>query len=258
MKRKVNEIVKKYSEKLTGISNIEAILVNDRAANDVYDPNFTIDFDIFHKGELVTPDKRQEILENPAFFETSPVYPVDQFLVDNLPVHLNYKDINGISQVLDRITKKEWVYRKEMSSVLYRILKGQVIYSKNGWVNSTREQISGISDWFWQRVLDSTRFLLETNLQSLNLSVVTKNHLLYQTSLATIIDSISSFIFALHRQHKPSTELILSAVKTLENATSEFISWFEALIIPDSELNPEKKYEIATRLTKWINSLKLE
>lgn len=237
---------------------MEAIVLGEAADIEVYDPNFIIAMDVFYSGRLISPKKRHLLYGNPEFFESSSVYPVDRFISDNLPVIINYRKINRIDRIFDRIERSEWVFRMESSNILHRLKEGHVLFNRNGWIDKIKKRFKTIPDEFWEHILESSSFLIEHYLREINVSIFKNNNLLYLISLTHFIKSVCSFIYALNRDFEPSPRLLYGAIKTMPNLPYEFMNRFNLLINPASEVSLEQKGEVATLIAKSLIKMKLE
>jgi hypothetical protein len=160
LKRIAHEIALEYGQKIATIKGMSAVLLGDTFDMEVYDPYFTIDLDVYHHGNLANVQERKKLLQNPELFESPPQYPVDRFLVNNLPVLINYKRINRINDIFRRIARHEWVFRKATTNVLYRLKHGEILYTKNDWINTVRKRFAKIPGDFWDNILTSATFLI--------------------------------------------------------------------------------------------------
>ncbi|MBN2533605.1 MAG: DUF4037 domain-containing protein [Spirochaetales bacterium] len=258
LKRKVFKIANEYSRRITQYDNMEAIILGEAADIEVYDPNFIIAMDVYYSGRLLSAKKRNVLYGNPEFFESSSVYPMDRFISENLPVIINYRHINRIDRIFDRIERSEWVFRMESSNIFHRLKEGHVLFNRNGWIDKIKKRFTAIPDEFWEHILDSARFLIEHHLREINVSIFKSNNLLYLISLTHFIKSVCSFIYALNKDFEPSPRLLYGAIKKLPNLPDEFMNRFNILLNPATEVSLEQKGEVATLITKSLITMKLE
>jgi hypothetical protein len=258
LKRKVFKLANEYSSRISQNENTETVILGEAADIEVYDPNFIIAIDVFYSGRLLSPKKRDSLYGNPEFFEFSTAYPVDRFIKDDLPVMINYRKINRIDRIFDRIERSEWVFRMESSNILHRLKEGHVLYNRNGWIDRIKSRFQSIPDDFWNHILESSSFLIEHYLRELNISIFKNNNLLYLISLTHFLKSVCSFVYALNRDFEPSPRLLYGAIKKLPNLPDEFMNRFNILINPSSEVSIEQKGEVATLIAKSLIKMKLE
>ncbi len=256
LKKRAYEIANEYAGKLSALKGTSAVLLGDTFDTEVYDPDFTIDLDVYYHGQLAPASERMKVLGNPELFESPPEYPVDRFLVSNLPVLVNYKRTDRISDIFRRIAKHEWVFRKATTNVLYRLKNGEILYNKNNWILTVRKRFTKIPANFWGNILTSAMFLVEYHYRELTVSNAKCNHLHYQISLGNFIHSICGFAFALNEQFEPGPREIYGKLCGLKELPDEFVIRFDILINPANEYSMEKKCEVARLLTSSLIKMK--
>lgn len=257
MKRKVNTLSKNYSAILESIDNVDAIILGETAEVETYDPYFLIEFDVFYNKEIPGPAERKKLLKSPGAFETSPVYPIDRFLRDGLPVLIYYRNITGIDALFKRIEQEQWVFRKEATNTLYRLQKGQILYKDNDWIDHIQTQLNSLPDTFWENIINSSKFLVENSLMEMGVAVLKNNSLLYQNALSGFIQNVSGFVFALNRQFTPHPRLLSKQLLKLKIMPDEFVSRFEGICSLHNEYTPERKVEIVKLIVKSLITLEL-
>ncbi len=253
MKRKAKTISNEITEIISGWKGIAAIVMGINAEIETYDPYFSIDLDIYFRGYLIPSNDRREQLKNPGGFETSPIYPIDRFLKDELPVSIHYKDVSRINLLLKRVQEQSWVFRRESTNVLYRIEKGQVLYSQGTWFDELRSSFKEIPDGFWKGIIKAARFSLDQHLNGIGAAVYRNDNLYYQISASGFCTSLCSYVFAMNKRFEPSARLLHEHIKKLEQLPPEFLGRFESFIRPDAELKPSMKYEIAKLLARSLS-----
>ena len=260
MSGKVDKITNEYAKRVSEVNNVEAVVFGETAKIETYDPSFIIDLDVYYEGELMSPSERCNLLGNPDIFESSPVYPVDRFLIDQLPVIINYRELSTIDIIFRRIEKAEWALRTENTNILYRLKEGIVLYNKSGWIDGIKNRFSNIPEEFWQNMLDSCRFLIEHYLREINVSAYKNNSLLYQKTFFHFLQSILGYICTVNKKFEPSPRVFYNFIKTLKKIPDEFLSRFDVLINPnpDEEFPLDRKGEIATLLAKSLIQMRLE
>ena len=253
MQRKVEQISEKLADTVANWDGVVAIVLGDSARVETFDPYFEIVFDVYFLGSLPPSNDRRERLDNPGGFETSPVYPIDRFFVGELPVSMYYKEVARMNLLLNRVQDCEWVFRRESTNLLYRIEKGQVLFSKGEWFTELRQSTKKIPEGFWKSLMEAARFTLDRYLNGIGAAVYRNDHLYYQLSASGFCQSLCSYIFALNKAFEPSGRLLHDHIKELSKLPREFLGRFESLIRPDVDLSPERKFEIAKLLATSIS-----
>ena len=134
MKRKVRRITEALVESLTRLQETQAVLLGEEAGIEASDPYFTIDIDVYLSGTLPDLGMRRSLVAGVSAFETSPVSTIDRFLVEELPVSVHYIRTEAVDRMLLRINETDWVFHEPGTNVLYRIERGEVLFSREGWI----------------------------------------------------------------------------------------------------------------------------
>ena len=254
MKRKVEKIL---SELVNTISkwDVDTLALGEAASIETYDPYFNIDIDVYYNNDLYESEKRREQFNSPAGFETSPVKTVDKFLIDNLPVNLNYWPLTRIENLIKRVKENNWFFRFESTNVLYRIESGKVFYSTDGWLDKIRDRLKNISDEFWNKIKEQSRFSLDYSLNNMGAAVYRGDHYFFNVSASRFIQGLCCFLFETNKKFEPAARYLHKYIRGLEIKPEGFNGRFDSLIRLDIELTPEQKYEIAKLIAKSISAL---
>jgi len=254
----VQQKVKKILDGLVGTisewNGIAAIVLGEVARVETYDPYFIIALDVYIRGDLLPSNDRREKFDHPGAFETSPIYPIDRFLVEELPVSVHYKDVSRMSLLVKRVEEQTWVFRSESTHLLYRIQNGQLLYSKGKWFEQLKQRLESIPDGFWKSIMEAARFSLDHYLNGIGAAVYRADNLYYQISASGFCQSLCSYVFALNKCLEPTGRLLHERIGELEILPDEFLGRFESFIRPDAKLPPERKFEVAQLLAKSIGS----
>jgi len=252
----VQQKVKKILDGLVGTiskwNGVAAVVLGEVAKVETYDPYFNIDLDVYFRGDPLPSNDRREKFDHPGGFETSPLYPIDRFLVEELPVSVHYKDVSRMSLLVKRVEQQSWVFRSESTHLMYRIRNGQVLYSRGKWFEQLKQRLESIPDGFWKSIMEAARFSLDHYLNGMGAAVYRADNLYYQISASGFCQSLCSYVFALNRCLEPTGRLLHDHIKELKTLPDEFLGRFESFIRPDAELLPERKYEVAKLLAKSI------
>ena len=252
MQRKAGRISRKLADIISGWGGIETILIGEAAEIKTIDPYFNINLDVYHMGSLLPANDRKQRLQNPVAFDTTPVFPEDRFLVQDLPVRIRYQDTARFGLLLNRIDNQLWVYRESGTYLFYRIENGQVLFQKSNWLENTRKKLSNLSDQFWKVILMATRASVSYYLNDMRAAVFRNDNLFYLLSATGFMRSMCSFLFALNRSFEPSGRMLYEKVKSLSKVPDEFIGRFESFLRENPEMPLERKREIAELLAKSI------
>ncbi len=254
MQQKVKKILDGLVGTISKWNGIAAIVLGEVAKDETYDPYFIIALDVYIRGDLLPSNDRREKFDHPGGFETSPIYPIDRFLVGELPVSVHYKDVSRMSLLVKRVEQQTWVFRSESTHLLYRIQNGQILYSKGKWFEQLKQRLESIPDGFWKSIMETARFSLDLCLNGIGAAVYRADNLYYQISASGFCQSLCSYVFALNKCFEPTGRLLHDHIRELKILPDEFLGRFESFIRPDAKLLPERKFEVAQLLAKSIGS----
>ncbi|MFQ3619425.1 MAG: hypothetical protein SNJ78_00635, partial [Spirochaetales bacterium] len=215
MFQKVEHWSTKVSLVLSQWPAIEAVTLGDPLGKDVYDPHFFISLDAYYSGELPPPESRFEALSFGGGFDFSPFGKKDRFLVDNLPVRIEYVEKE---RVASRIEGKEGLFallRENGTYPFYRILHSRLLFSRTEWYNEIRSKLEHMPPSFFStlRVFFLTR--LEHHYSDLEAASLREDPLLFAVASGNFIRALCSMIFAINQQFEPSLRILQEELKKL-------------------------------------------
>ena len=252
MRNKVLKIANELSIQVSEWKGIESVILGEAAEIEIYDPYFIIDLDVLYRGHLPPANDRKTKLGDPSGYESSPVYLMDSFFIDELPVRIYYIDTTRIELILERIEKGNWAYREGSTNMFYRIIEGEVLYKKSEWLNDVKKRLNSIPDSFWTKIMDSAKCRLAAILGELGASAYRKDSLFFTISAANFLKVFLSFLFAANKSFEPSGRMLFERVKELERLPDGFQGRLESFLRNDTTFDLEKKHEIAELLVKNI------
>ena len=254
MRNKVLNIAKNLSERIKRWEGVECVTLGEAAEIEIYDPYFIIDLDVLYRGSILPTNDRRKNFGEISGFESSPVYQVDNFLIEDLPVRVNYQETTRIELILERIENGKWSYREGSTNIFYRIQHGEVIYSRGDWLERIKKRVEAIPEDFWRVIMESARCQLSRILSDLGASAYRKDTLFFTISAADFLKVFLSFIFADNRTFEPSGRMLLQRVMSLPRLPDGFEGRLESFLRYDGTFDLEKKREIAELLFRSILS----
>ncbi len=257
MKRKVRQITETLSASLARMQEIQAVLLGEEAAIEASDPYFAIDIDVYLSGSLPDLGMRRSLVPGMSAFESSPVSLSDRFLVEELPVNVRYVRTEAVDRMLLRINEKEWVFHEPGTNVLYRLEKGEVLYSRDGWIEETRAALAHAPAEFWWQARLRSFALAERALADLNAAALRSDDMFFVISLARLVRVVASFVFAVNKQFEPSERMLSERLSTLAILPDELEARLDNLLRPAGEISRETRREIAEHMVKSLMPLTL-
>lgn len=258
MKPKVRELAEQLAASLSALESVECICVNEAAATDTLDPYFALILDVYLSGPLSPTAKRTALYPSHTLFETSPNGTKDRFLVGELPVRVEYKytsRIEELSAIALRAGSDLWKIRDSGTYVFYRLTHCKVLYTKTDWLEKTVETLTNLSDTFWAQMRSFYQSTMDHFLNDLGASLIQNDSFHYLISASGFIKHACSALLMENGQFEPSHRGYFDQVTALKTLPDEFTTRFESFLRPDSELHPERKYDIAKLIAKSIVGL---
>ncbi|MBT3274485.1 MAG: hypothetical protein HN368_15115, partial [Spirochaetales bacterium] len=189
MKQKVERISTDLAARLKEWEGVDSILLAESAESNEFDPYFNVSLDVYYRGTLPDADIRQQLFSDAGAFESSSMASKDRFLLESLPVRVEYKDITRIDEILARTRDNMWVFRQTGTYMFYRLASGLILLQSSDWIDLVRTQLADLPDAFWQLMTSSSRSTMEHYLSDLISSVVRDDQLFFLISSAGFLKS---------------------------------------------------------------------
>jgi len=257
MKRKVHAIAATLAERLSQWDGVEAVLLGEAADIEVYDPYFTIDLDVYFGGTLPGLDVRSCLMQGMEAFETSPVSFVDRFLLDGLPVSIHYMRTGDVDAMLLRIAEKTWVFHEPGTNMLSRIERGEVLFSRVGWIDESRAALAHVPEEFWWQARLRAFSSAERALADMGAASFRSDDLFFLLSTARLLRSVASFLFAVNRRFEPAGRMLAERIAELPVLPGEFLGRLEGLLGSSGGLSRDARREIAEILVRSLMPMAL-
>jgi hypothetical protein len=258
MKRKVQRIIDALKKSLSGTDCVQTVVLGESAGIDVSDPYFTIDLDVYVTGSMPELSKRSALVPQVSAFETSPVATIDRFLVEQLPVSAHYIRTEEVDRMLLRIAEKNWVFHEPGSHVLYRLERGEVLFTRDGWMDETRAALAHVPDEFWWQARLRAYALAERALVDLGAAAHRSDDLFFLVSAARLMRGVVSFLFAVNKQFEPADRHLTERISTLPLLPDGFLGRLDNFIRPVGTISKDARREIAQHIVRSLMPLAIE
>lgn len=263
MKQRIQQIIDTIGGRLTGFPDIEAVTVHV-GAEEVYDPAFAVMFDVYYHGRLPGPGQREERFPDAFAFEASRSNR-DRFLFEDLPVRVEYRNVDRFESVLKVGDDSGRAVRETGTHSLYRLQHGGVIHSSGrggygpeeseDWIQDVRRRIENLPEGFWQAIVVVSRSRMEHALADLVAAVAAEEELFYLLSAGEFVRSLCSVLFAVNRRFEPSGRELKNATLGLPVLPESFRGRFDTIVRQDPEVDLERKREIAELMARSVIAL---
>jgi hypothetical protein len=259
MKYKTKILADRFAKTLSAWAGIECVSLNEAALPDPLDPYFALILDVFYSGSVPLPDERCRLYgEDVAAFETSSQFIKDRFLIGDVPVRLEFKSISKIEELVDIAdTKLEslWLIKDSGTYGFYRLARGELLFSRGGWIKGIRKRLDGLGDPFWEAIRYANQSKMEHFLGDLGAALLQKDDFHYLIASAGFIKNACLTLFCINRRFEPSHRAYYKQVRELPLLPDSFSAELETFLRNTPELTAERRYSVAQVMAKKIVSL---
>lgn len=256
MKYKVKKVTDELISRISKWDSVEVITCTDASSMDVYDPYFTITLDVYYRKKgIPSGSERSEIFSDSLFFEASTVSLKDRFMMEDLPIRVEYKEMERIENLIDELDNPDSIYREKGTYIFHRMEEGIIIYDKTKWLLDIRKKLEKMPDMFWSIFREASQSRMEHYLSDLGASVYQKDSLYYKISLAGFLNSACCTLFAVNNRFEPSAKRFHELIGKLPVLPAGFMANFDVLLRMDDNLSIERNREVAELLAKGIIGL---
>ena len=259
MKYKTKLLVDRFSSIASQWPGVECISLNEAALPDTLDPYFALVMDIYYRNTIPVAEERHALYGSDLeAFETSGRGNKDRFFINDIPIHLEYKAIGMIEELVSIAdTKFEflWFVKDSGTYSFYRLSKGEIIFSRNDWILNIRRRLENLGDDFWQIMRNAHESKMEHFLSDLGAALMQGDDFFYLTSSAGFIKNACLTIFCVNRLFEPSHRAYYKQVLELRDLPDSFKAYFESFLSSDPEITKNRKFSIAQLIAKGIMTL---
>ena len=256
MKAKVKNTVDSIVGVLGNWKGIRAVVLQHFAEKDIYDPNFSITLDVFRDAEIPGRDEREAAFADSRYFESSHTKTKDRFMMDDLPVRISYKDSARVDAVIDAVGSGDWLSMERGTYLFHRIATGSVVWSRDKWMDGVLGKLDTLPDSFWTTWLESCHSRIDHFLGDMGAAALKDDALYFRFSLSGFLKASGELLFAVNKVFEPGPRDYSATLALLENLPDGFEANWASLLRDDSELQPERKREVAQVLAKSLFPLR--
>jgi len=258
MKYKTKLLVDRFSSIASEWPGVECIALNEAALPDTLDPYFALVMDIYYKGSIPGAEERHALYgEDLEAFETSGRGNKDRFFINDIPIHLEYKSIGIIEELVtiaDTRLESLWFIKDSGTYVFYRLSRGEIIFSRNDWIYGIRKRLENLDDDFWQNMRNAHESKMEHFLSDLGAALMQGDDFFYLTSAAGFIKNACLTLFCINRLFEPSHRAYYNQIVQLKDLPDSFKVYYESFLSSDPEITKQRKYSLAQLIAKGIIS----
>jgi hypothetical protein len=257
MKYKTKLLADRFVETVSQWTAVECVSLNEAAFPDTLDPYFALILDVFYSGSIPDAEERRRLYgPGVAAFENS--VSKDRFLVGDIPVRLEYKALEKIEELLSIAeTKVEyiWLIKDAGTYGFYRLANGEVLFSRNSWIDKIRKKLENLGDVFWREMRLAAQSKMEHYLSDLGAAVLQDDGFNSLISSAGFIKHACLTLFCINRRFEPSHRAYFNRTLELPVLPGSFNAEFETFVRDDSGTTMARRYAVAQLIARGIVAL---
>jgi hypothetical protein len=259
MKYKTKLLVDRFAAALSAWPGVECITLNEAALPDTLDPYFALILDVFCSAPIPGAEDRCRLYgDDVAAFESSGRNEKDRFLIGDIPVRLEYKFIGKIEELVTIAdTKQEslWLIKDSGTYGFYRLDRGEIIFSRNNWINLIRKRLENLGDRFWDEIRGAVQSKMEHFLSDLGAACFQGDAFHYLTSSAGFIKTACLTLFCVNRRFEPSHRAYYNQVRELPVQPESFLAEFDTFLSNEPDMTMERRFAVAKLIARSIVTL---
>jgi hypothetical protein len=259
MKYKTKLLADRFVSVLSQWPGVECITLNEAARSDTLDPYYAFILDIFHSGPIPqAEERRRQYGEDTAAFETSNRGDKDRFLIGEIPVRLEYKAAQKIDELVSYADTKLdslWFIKDSGTYGFYRLANGEILFSRNTWIQDIRERLTNLGNEFWRQIRDAHQSKMEHFLNDLGAALFQGDNFHYLISSALFIKTACLTLFCINHRFEPSHRGYYKQVIGLPVLPESFAAQLGTFLSSEAEATQERKYSLAQLIARGIVSL---
>ena len=259
MKYKTKLLVDRFSSITSQWPGVECISLNEAALPDTLDPYFALVMDIYYRDTIPGAEERHSMYgQDLEAFETSGTGNKDRFLINDIPIHLEYKSIGMIEELVtiaDTRLESLWFIKDSGTYSFYRLSMGEVIFSRTNWILGIRRRLENLGDEFWQIMRNAHESKMEHFLSDLGAALMQGDDFFYLTSAAGFIKNACLTLFCVNKLFEPSHRAYYNKVIELKDLPDSFGVYFESFLSSDPEITKKRKFSLAQLIARGIMTL---
>jgi hypothetical protein len=259
MKYKTKLLVDRFTKTLSQWPGLECVSLNEAAIPDTLDPYFALILDVFYSGPIPEADERCRLYGGDvAAFETSGQNIKDRFLIGDIPVRLEYKATGKIEELVsiaDTKLDSLWLIKDSGTYGFYRLVNGEILFSRSGWIAEIRKRLENVGDVFWREMRYTSQSKMEHFLSDLGAAYFQGDDFHYLIASAGFCKAACLTLFCINRRFEPSHRAYYKQVTGLPELPESFPAQLETFLRNDPDTTMERRYSLAQVIARGVVAL---
>jgi len=250
-------LVDRFAGILSEWPGVECVTLNEAALGDILDPYFALILDVFFSAPIPGAQERFRLYGNDiAAFESSGLNEKDRFLIDGIPVRLEYKFTGKIEELIsiaDTNMDSLWLIKDSGTYGFYRLAHGEIVFSRDKWIHTIRKRLENIGDAFWTEMRGAAQSKMEHFLSDLGAATFQGDEFHYLLASAGFIKTACLSLFCINHCFEPSHRAYYRQVLELPLLPSSFSGEFDGFFGScDPGDSMERRFALAKLIAKGI------
>jgi hypothetical protein len=173
-------------------------------------------------------------------------------------VRLEYKSVKIIEDLVsiaDTRLDSFWLIKNSGTYGFYRLAQGEIVFSRNNWIQEIRGRLESLGDEFWRLMRNAHESKMEHFLSDLGAAVIQGDDFFYHISAAGFIKSACLTLFCINRRFEPSHRAYRNQTLELPVLPQSFPAEFENFLSSGPEMTLERKFSVAQLIARGIVAL---
>jgi len=260
MRRTVERLAESLTLVISSWDPVECVSLAEHSEEDILDPSFALVLDVYHRGAVPPSEERRaafaSALGDPGAFESAVAQPKDRFFLEGLPVRVEYKDVSGVDEVLDRGLSFLWVLQNSGTYMFYRLQHSRILFRRSAWMDEVRAKLQSLPEEFWEGLREAFQSKMEHSLSDLGAAALRDDGFFYAVSSAGFLRYTAAVLFVMNRRFEPSHRALGRQLKDLKLLPEDFIGRWETFLRSDNEMSRSQQYKLAELIAKSVLALR--
>lgn len=218
-------------------------------------PLFCLKLDLYYRKAIPPFPGRLAGLTNAEFVETSLAKEKDRFFLDRMPVHLDYKRVDDVENLLDATDGLAPGLRHDGTYGLFRLYHGIPVHHRTDWIKKVKARLEDLPDSFWSFERRNLAGRLEHQISDMAAAVFNRDGLFFQMALARYLETLTDLLFAINKQFACPPEERKFGLDGLELLPTGFTGYFDSLLREDAGFDRDRRLALARHLATSVLAL---
>lgn len=254
MKQKARAAVDRLRAALEGWQEITAVGLH-AYGDDLYDPYFSLSFDVYTKTDVREPAAREVAFGDVGAFESSILTHKDRFLLNEIPVRLEYKLTGRFDGLVSAALNGECRLRDASTYAFRRVVDAEMVLSRGEWFATMRSSLARLPDRFWIELRFAQEATAEHLYADVSAAAMRSDAFYYTMASGRFLVGLCALLFTINRRFEPSPRRFRGEVLDLPILPDSFPANLENYVRQESSLSMAQRAELAELMVTSVLSL---